>query len=65
MSDHIKSDDLCERCAFGSQQNCLKKFILNCVGCIMYDTWNPGGCKCLTIEPNTPCPYFVEAEDDE
>lgn len=60
MSDHIKSADLCNRCRYAFDRHCSEKMQGNCAGCVMDATGKPGGCKCLTIKPNTPCPYFVE-----
>lgn len=31
----------------------------------MDGTGKPRGCKCLEIEPNTPCTYFDEEKDDD
>ena len=60
MSDQIKSIDLCERCEFSFVRRCISDYD-DCSGCEM----NGGeSCKCLTIEPNTPCPYFKEADDE-
>lgn len=65
MSNHIKSEELCARCVYHHYRHCIWKMRGNCAGCEMDATGKLGNCKCLTIEPNTPCPYFVEAEDDE
>ena len=60
MSDPIKSADLCERCRF-EYLRCKDKI---CSECVMEAPEEPEGCrcKCLNIEPNTPCPYFEEDE---
>lgn len=63
MSDHIKSKELCDRCRFEYFRNCSEKN--GCGDCEMDATGKPGGCKCFTVDWNTPCPYFEEAEDDE
>ena len=60
MSDHIKSADLCNRCRFEYFRHCNGNMCNSCVGCVMDGTGKPGVCKCLEIEQNTPCPYFVE-----
>ena len=64
MSNHIKSADLCARCRYIFYRYCGGEMQRNCVSCVMYDTGEPGGCKCLKIKPNTPCPYFEEVKDD-
>lgn len=65
MSDPIKSADLCSRCRYTFYRYCSEEMQGNCVSCVMYATGNPGGCKCLDIKPNTPCPYFEEEKDDD
>ena len=65
MSDHIKSNDSCNRCMFNYFRYCRDKMKNSCSGCVMNATGKPGGCKCLTINPNTPCPYFEEEKDDD
>lgn len=66
MENHIKSKDLCDRCVFGFVRHCISGEVPSCKDCAMnYDTRKPGGCKCITIKVNTPCPYFVEAENNE
>lgn len=64
MENNIKSADLCNRCIYSFYRHCSEKMKGNCVGCIMDDTGKPGGCKCLAINPNTPCPYFEEEDDN-
>ena len=64
MENHIKSLDLCNRCIYAFDRHCSKKMQESCDGCVMYGTGNPRRCMCLTIEVNTPCPYFVEAENN-
>ena len=64
MSNPIKSADLCARCRYTFYRHCSEEMQGNCVSCFMYDTGKPGGCKCLTIKPNTPCPYFEEEKDN-
>lgn len=56
----IKTPDLCERCVH-SVEHC-SGFKL-CEGCPMC-LYKAGTCLCLTIERNTPCPYFEEACDE-
>lgn len=63
MSNHIKSVDLFGRCIYAFDRHCREKMQESCVGCVMNGTRKPGGCKCLNIKVNTPCPYFVEAEN--
>ena len=65
MSDHIKSEDLCARCVYSFYRHCIEEMQGNCVGCVMDDTGKPGGCKCLAIKPNTPCPYFDEEKEND
>ena len=60
MSDHIKSADLCNRCIYSFYRQWSEEMQGNCVGGVMDDTGKPGGCRCLTISHNTPCPYFEE-----
>ena len=60
MENHIKSEDLCGRCIYAFDRHCSEKMQFSCVGCVMYGTMKPMGCKCLNIEDNTPCPYFKE-----
>ena len=60
MIVHIKTEDLCERCIFSFELHCSAKMHGNCTGCVMDETGRPGGCKCLTVRRNTPCPYFEE-----
>lgn len=55
MSDHIKSQDLCERCVFSFNRICDS---VDCRFCKMLGS--SGVCKCCTIQEYTPCPYFVE-----
>lgn len=64
MSDHIKSKDLCERCAATRFCRSHTESIFPCDGCKMRFCDNIPGCRCLTIPQNTPCPYFEEAKDD-
>ena len=59
MENHIKSADLCERCALGYDRHCKDT---PCECCEMW--MHEKGCACLLIEDNTPCPYFVEAENN-
>lgn len=61
MSDPIKSADLCNRCAF-EIENCIEN-CNDCIECTMYNH-GIGNCKCADVKPNTPCPYFVEDEND-
>ncbi len=60
---YIKSDDLCDRCAFGFEQ-CRGA----CDLCAMRTKNQPGGtcmaCLCFQIAPYTPCPYFKEATNE-
>ena len=65
MSVHIKSADLCARCVYNYYRHCRDKMENFCAGCVMDATGKPGGCKCLAIKPNTPCPYFEEEKDDD
>lgn len=58
MSDHIKSADLCARCAFDIE-NCK-----DCIECTMYNH-GIGNCKCADVKQNTPCPYFEEVKDND
>lgn len=60
MSDHIKSNDLCERCVFDFDRHCLGSI---CSSCEMFMK-NLGVCGCGQIEDNTPCTYFKEAKDN-
>ena len=64
MSVHIKSAELCDRCVYTFYRHCSDEILGDCVRCVMYDTGKPGGCKCLTIKPNTPCPYFEQVKVD-
>ena len=64
MENHIKSEDLCGRCIYSFDRHCREKMKGSCVGCVMNGERKPGGCKCLAIEDNRPCPYFVEAENN-
>ena len=64
MENHIKSKDLCGRCIYSFDRHCREKMQGSCVGCVMDGTRKPGGCKCLSVKVNTPCPYFVEAENN-
>lgn len=64
VSGHIKSKDLCNRCSYAFDRHCSEEMQGNCFSCVMYNTGEPGGCKCLAINPNTPCPYFEEEKDD-
>lgn len=64
MSDPIKSADLCERYRYTFYRHCSEKMQENCFSCVMYAAGKPGGCKFLTIKPNTPCPYFEEEKDN-
>ena len=56
----IKSIDLCTRCAYGFMRYCTKRECKDCE--MLTEKISPalGTCKCLTIEWNTPCPYFRE-----
>ena len=56
----IKTPDLCERCVH-STERCCYSTVGFCPMCLSQET---DGCKCLTIKPNTPCPYFEEVKDD-
>lgn len=61
---HIKSEDLCSRCAFGVEQ-CGE----NCRTCPMAEVKVVGNtrgptCLCLEIASFTPCPYFQEATNE-
>lgn len=59
--NYIKTADLCERCKFSADrapcatEGCNER-------CKLYSVFD---CRCLWIQPNTPCPYFEEAKDDE
>ena len=64
MENHIKSGDLCARCIYSFDRHCREKMQGSCVGCVMNGKRKPGGCKCLSVKVNTPCPYFVEAENN-
>ena len=60
MSVHIKTADLCERCAY-NRVWCNVSSGISCAICEMHDG---DRCKCLTIKENTPCPYFEEEKDN-
>lgn len=64
MENHIMSEDLCNRCIYDFDRHCSEKMQGSCDGCVMDATGTTVGCKCLTINTNTPCPYFVEAENN-
>lgn len=54
----IKSDDLCERCEHG-EENCG----LDCKKCEMWSKLD-AACICDHIYYGTPCPYFVEKQEE-
>lgn len=61
---HIKSEDLCSRCAFGIEQCGF-----NCDTCPMGEVTVVGdirgaACLCLEIASFTPCPYFKEVTNE-
>lgn len=63
---NIKSRDLCDRCFFSlSGQHC-NIICFNdrekCAGCPLLTDGKPH-CKCVTVQINTPCPYFRERDD--
>lgn len=58
MSDHIKTEDLCERCYY-MNDGCVGR---GCNECEMAN--EKGYCKCVCeVQYNTPCPYFKEESD--
>jgi len=63
---HIKSRDLCERCAFGRCPTMSDG--RNCEKCGAFVPWNAdgslAGCGCALIDDRTPCPYFRDMETD-
>lgn len=63
MSGHIKTVDLCERCYYAFDRYCFTKHGLD--GCVVCDRNEDGKCKCLAILDNTPCPDFMEAEEND
>ncbi len=63
MSDRIKSADLCERCAYSFERFCRAQGRRG--GCPKCEMMDGKTCKCLTVDFNTPCPYFEEAQDEK
>lgn len=60
----VKTHDLCERCKYHYNRWCQDRCLdCYCFGCEHFG--EDGNCLCLTIEKNTPCPYFEEANGDE
>lgn len=56
---HIKTTDLCNRCYYGGgNAGCIPK----CETCEMAAV--NGLCKCIVVQDNTPCPDFMEAEEN-
>ena len=59
---HIKSRDLCERCAFGRCPTMSDG--RNCEQCGAFVPWNAdgslAGCGCALVDDRTPCPFFRE-----
>ncbi len=62
QNNPIKSADLCERCRFTRDVPCGEdtggEMKCDC-DCPQYSVH---GCRCLWVNPNTPCPYFEEAK---
>lgn len=63
MKTPIKSKDLCEACKYDFCNWCQGVCGGDCGVCDNMD--EKGACLCLTIEANTPCPYFKEGEANE
>ena len=62
MEVHIKSGELCDRCAF-SVDRCMQSWDEDgrrCDGCRMD---RRGTCICDEIANGTPCEFFEERED--
>ena len=59
MENHIKSEDLCNRCIYDFDRHCED---IPCECCEMW--MHEEFCACLLIKDNTPCPYFVDAENN-
>lgn len=66
---HIKSEELCERCAWNVDR-CMEKWDEDgkqCEGCRMNRGRTAalceGACICDEIKDGTPCEYFEEAAD--
>lgn len=60
---HIKSKDLCDRCANNRTNLCNPRILQgkHCSDCPMYGREL---CKCVEVMFYTPCPYFDEAEQN-
>lgn len=58
LSNHIKSDDLCDRCKYGQCAGMKDKPCGDCPMDIKL------GCQCDFIGYGTPCKAFEEAEDE-
>lgn len=56
-NNHIKSKDLCDRCAYGYLNSCGSREV--CTGC---DMEIDAGCKCMEVKDRTPCEYFKEGD---
>ena len=63
MCDHIKSRDLCERCAWGWSEKSRCSERKTCVGCDNIVKEDGVFCRCSEVKRGTPCPYFEENED--
>ena len=58
----IKSDSLCGRCYFNSDEHCFGRQKNNCDGCSINNP-NESVCKCLKIDRGEPCRFFKPQEN--
>ena len=62
MDINIKSKDLCDRCENAPNGFlCWVNVYPPCTTCDLKA--DKGYCKCVTVQINTPCPYFRERDD--